>query len=322
MSKQYLAGHRLDQAHPTNIFCLAPTPTALISASGASSLLIHKTTEPTFPLQQRIPNAHPLGCHHVCTARGGPGKVAASVGFGCEVKVWRCKDDGEWELWWQLPEDKTARDVWAVALSADEAYLACSMSTGQVQVWDLTTRERVQTYETGNNINQQSFGMAVDLSRDGKLTASGHQNGSVYVFNNHSGRRAYSLSGLIQPIRAVAFSPGCKLLAAAGTAGIIAIYDMEHGEQVANLAAPGTNAAWITSLDWNETGEFLLCGSIDGKIRVWDVTRSVCVATHSETEDTLWSVRWLPKTPGMKGEWFCAAGVSKTITFYREATGT
>lgn len=104
---------------------------------------------------------------------------------------------------------------------------------------------------------------------------------------------------------------------------------MEHGEHVGNLSAPSSRPAWITSLDWNETGEYLLSGSLDGKVKVWDVTRGACVATHSETEEAIWSVRWLPRNekapavPGMgKGERFCAAGASKSLSFYREATGT
>ena len=133
--------------------------------------------------------------------------------------------------------------------------------------------------------------------------------------------------GLTKPIRAVAFSPGCKRLAAAGNAGVIALYDMQHGEHVGNLTTPSSRPAWITSLDWNDTGEYLLSASLDGKVKVWDVARGVCVATHSETEGALWSARWLPKTeralPGLgKGEMFCAAGASRSITFYREATGS
>lgn len=133
--------------------------------------------------------------------------------------------------------------------------------------------------------------------------------------------------GLTKPIRAVAFSPGCKRLAAAGNAGVIALYDMQHGEHVGNLTTPSSRPAWITSLDWNDTGEYLLSASLDGKVKVWDVARGVCVATHSETDGALWSARWLPKTeralPGLgKGEMFCAAGASRSITFYREATGS
>ncbi|KAK4141183.1 uncharacterized protein C8A04DRAFT_39315 [Dichotomopilus funicola] len=321
--------------HPAEIFSLAPTPTAVLSASGSSSLVVHDTTQATFPLQQTIPNAHKLGCHHICTARGGLGNIAASVGFGGEIKVWsipKSEDGGssnkEWSLQWELAPTKTGGgDVWAVALSADEGYLACTTSDGRIHVWDIQAQEKIQTYETGAR-GSGSFAMAVDLSRDGRLTASGHESGGVYVFNNDAGRMVYSLSGLSKPVRTVAFSPGCKRLAAAGNAGVIAVYDMEHGEHVGNLTAPSSRPAWITSLDWNDTGEYLLTASLDGKVKVWDAGRSVCVATHSETDTALWSARWLPKTeralgPGMgKSELFCAAGASRSITFYREATGS
>ena len=97
------------------------------------------------------------------------------------------------------------------------------------------------------------------------------------------------------------------MLAAAGDAGVIALYDMEHGEHVQNLST-GSQASWITSLDFSDTGEYLLSGSMDGKVRVWSIDRRACVATHSETEKTLWSVRWLPKTGKtgdvMRGESF------------------
>lgn len=85
-------------------------------------------------------------------------------------------------------------DVWAVALSADEGYLACTTSDGRIHVWDLAAWEKIQTYETGAR-GGGSFAMAVDLSVDGRLTASGHESGAVYVFNNDAGRMVYSLSG-------------------------------------------------------------------------------------------------------------------------------
>ncbi len=63
--------------------------------------------------------------------------------------------------------------------------------------------------------------------------------------------------GLVKPVRAVAFSPGGKLLAAAGDSKLIALYDVSSGEQVANLTGHG---GWVFSLDWSNTGEYLLSG--------------------------------------------------------------
>lgn len=100
---------------------------------------------------------------------------------------------------------------------------------------------------------------------------------------------------------------------------------MEHGEHVGNLNPGLSHTAWITSLDWSDTGEYLLSGSLDGKAKVWSIERGDCVATHSETDRALWCVRWLPKSgtsaDAMKAERFCAAGANRSISFYREATG-
>jgi superkiller protein 8 len=93
---------------------------------------------------------------------------------------------------------------------------------------------------------------------------------------------------------------------------------MHHGEQVGNLT--GHNS-WVTSVDWSETGEWLLSAAYDGRVKVWSVERAVCVATHSETDGAVWAARWLPKTPAQRGEMFAAAGANRSITFYREAAG-
>lgn len=190
-------------AHTTDIFSLAATPNVLFSASGSSTINVHRINDAsaTFPISQSL-SAHKLGCHHVATApRGSNGTVAASVGFGGDLKIWRSNpDSGDFSLDYEItPSEAKAKgvcDSWAIALSSDESYLACTTHDGKIHVWDLRSKSVVQTYETGGGGNG-SFGLSVALSPDGRLTASGHQNGSVYVFNNDAGHLKYSLSGNI-----------------------------------------------------------------------------------------------------------------------------
>lgn len=70
-----------------------------------------------------------------------------------------------------------------------------------------------------------------------------------------------NVTGLVKPVRAVAFSPAGKLLAAAGDSKVIMLYDTMSGEQVANMSG---HSAWIMSLAWSSTGEYLLSGCVDG----------------------------------------------------------
>lgn len=59
--------------------------------------------------------------------------------------------------------------------------------------------------------------------------------------------------------------------------------------------------------------------AFDGKAKVWSIDQRTCVATHAQTDKTLWAVKWLPKTG--RNEGFVTAGASRSIAFYREATG-
>ena len=91
--------------------------------------------------------------------------------------------------------------MWAIALNENGQYLASTTRDGRILVWDVLDKDApkvIREYETGS-ANSGSFGMCVDLSRNGKFTASGHQNGTVYVFNNDTGRLIHSLTGTSRP---------------------------------------------------------------------------------------------------------------------------
>ena len=61
-----------------------------------------------------------------------------------------------------------------------------------------------------------------------------------------------------------------------------------------------------------------LYSASDGKTKVWSIETRTCVATHTETDKTVWSVKWLPKT--VRTEMFATAGANRSISFYREAS--
>lgn len=166
MSKQYLTIHTLDQAHPTDIFSLAPIPNAVVSASGTSCIQINSTTDAEFPFQQTLQGAHKLGCHHLTSSADG--KVLASAGFGGEVKIWKKVGDdeegqgGEWGELGKLPVEEKTGEVWGISLGGDGRYLATSSYDGRVCVWDLSLGPgawvKARVYET-----KGSFGCCVAM---------------------------------------------------------------------------------------------------------------------------------------------------------------
>ncbi|KAF8473821.1 WD domain protein [Kalaharituber pfeilii] len=261
--------------------------------------------DPEHPNVHTFDGAHRLGIHHVAVNSYGDGSVAATVGF-----------EGELKLWDLVAFKKTAQidtaDSWAVSLTPKGNRCISTTHDGRIVTRDTRDLKKIVSEYT----TKGSFGICADISADGKLTASGHENGGIYVFSNESGRIIHSLSGLVKPIRAVAFSPGGRLLAAAGESQVIALYDAASGEQVAIFSG---HSGWIFSLSWSETGEYLLSGSFDGKAKVWSIEQKTCVATHSESDQGLYAIRWLPRV-GMN-EGFVTAGINSAIAFYREAMG-
>ncbi|KAJ6004089.1 hypothetical protein N7499_000153 [Penicillium canescens] len=309
MSKQYLSWGAADNAHSVDIFALAVTDKQVLSVSGSPSIKVHSTSDTEFPLVQSIDDAHETGCHHIVTdARGSR---AISAGFDGKIKAWSCQD-GYWAADQKVIADLKAVDLWAIALSEDGQYLAGVTKDGRINVFDLAADgTQIRDHET-----KGSFGYCIDLSANGRFIATGHENGAVYIFTTETGRMPFSLSGLVKPVRSVAFSPGGKILAAAGDSKVIVLYDTSSGEQIANLSG---HSGWVLSLSWSNTGEYLLSSSFDGKVKVWSMETKNCVATHSETEKAVWSAKWLPKIG--KTEGFATAGANRSIAFYREATG-
>ena len=168
------------------------TPTQILSASGASSINVYSTTSPDIPLVQTLSSAHKVGCHHIVTSRNG--RKAASAGFGSEVKIWSISSESsQWAEEGQIVDQNKVGEIWAIALSEDGQFLASTTYDGRINVWDLVAdRKKIREYDT-----KGSFGMCIDMSRDGRFTASGHENGGIYVFNNDTGRMLYSLPGIL-----------------------------------------------------------------------------------------------------------------------------
>lgn len=128
-----------------------------------------------------------MGCHHIVTSRDG--LHAATVGFGGVTTTWIVSESGEWVEDGKIVDGNKAGEVWAIALSGNGQYLASTTYDGRINVWDLVNgRKKINEFKT-----KGSFGMSVDMSRDGRFTASGHEDGSVYIFNNESGKMVYSL---------------------------------------------------------------------------------------------------------------------------------
>ncbi|MCS6847195.1 MAG: hypothetical protein RMN52_05705, partial [Anaerolineae bacterium] len=74
------------------------------------------------------------------------------------------------------------------------------------------------------------------------------------------------LSGHEGPVVAAQFSPDGKLIATAGTDGVVRVWDRSNG---ALLAQFGSNTSLINSLQFSPDGAFILTAGDDGAARIW-----------------------------------------------------
>lgn len=262
----------------------------------------------------KILDQQQLGFHHIATN----GTIAAAVNFDGRVHLYDLTSQTKIAT----PElDASTEKYWAVALSAENTLLALSTIDGLVEVWETSETVAKKSTLVGS---KKGFGVSVDISSDGTLVATGHNNGGLYIFNVETERLLFSIPGHNQPLRSVRFSPGNFYLAVGSDSKVISLYNVASGEHVVNLSG---HEGWIFSLSWSQGGDFLLSCSYDGRAKVWSMENMTCVNTQTDNDKPLLGAAWLDKgwgkgVIGGKNKGFVTVGVECVIRWYREAAGS
>jgi WD40 repeat protein len=157
----------------------------------------------------------------------------------------------------------------AIALSADGAFLAAGMPTGEVRLWraaDRTPLLAVQAHTGG------AWGLA--FSGDGRLLASGGDDGTVKLWEVPSGQPLATLHGHASAVWVVALSADGRLLASGGEDGTVKLWDPQRGPWSGQLLATlQGHAGVIYGVALSGDGRLLASGGEDGTVRLWDPLR-------------------------------------------------
>ncbi|KAF9552769.1 WD40 repeat-like protein [Agrocybe pediades] len=110
---------------------------------------------------------------------------------------------------------------------------------------------------------------SVDFSADGKWLASGHVNGTVWIWDlKNSSQPGKALSKHSQPVTSVAFSPDSKRLVSGSRDHTLRIWDMDKMEQVGDPWNGHTN--WVNCVAFSPDGKKVVSASSDRTSRVWN----------------------------------------------------
>jgi WD40 repeat protein/transcriptional regulator with XRE-family HTH domain len=218
-------------------------------------------------------------------ALSADGELLATSGFDGMIRLWEARTGRPLAT---LPGHTGA--VRAVALSSDGDLVAGGGTDGTVRLWSRVrgaNRDRHATisgiqgdlpvFEPVATIQGHGGGvLAVAVSADGRLVASGGLEGTVQVRDARTQQPVAMPQSHTGTVRGVALSADGQLLASAGFDGTIKLCEATNGRPLATLQGH-TGAVYSVAL--TAGGEVAISGGFDGIVQLWNVTTGEALAT-------------------------------------------
>ncbi len=191
-------------------------------------------------------------------------KMLISCAGDRTIKLW---DVTNGQLLYTLQGHKAP--VNTIAATPDGAVLASGSDDKQVMLWEMIRWQELRTF-TGHKKGIEG----IACSPDGQFVASGSVDTTIKIWSVQGKGQPRTLVGLSDPVLHVAFSPDGKILASGSGSpqlfgGTIALWDTRTGRMLYSLRG---HALPVTAVDFSPDGSTLVSGSMDGTIKLWDVS--------------------------------------------------
>ncbi|KAG2340093.1 WD40 repeat-like protein [Suillus weaverae] len=160
-------------------------------------------------------------------------------------------------------------EVYSLAMSPDGKRIACGLSDGTIQVWDIETGEALDAPLQGHTSHVAS----VAFSPDGKCIVSGSGDQTIRVWDAKTGVPLGSpLHGHTSRVQSIAISRDGKRIVSGSEDNTIRVWDIETGKAFGAPLQGHTKG--VLSVTISPDGHRIVSGSDDMTIRVWDVETS------------------------------------------------
>ena len=254
---------------------LSPDGATLYSASADGSVIAWDVTGERRLGQQF--GFDPVGPPEMGRAR--PSGVSNAVAVTPDSSLFATSPGaGRVTLWHSRAVSAKARElrgpvgtIISLAFSRDGRLLAATGTTPNTPVWDVATGKLVKVLRKGGSHGASAVAFSLD---DVTLALAGGEGpvGFVRLYDLRTGAITGRLNvrGTLQDVD---FSPDGKLIAAAGLAGEISVWNLPRRKLVTSML----NDVAIFTLRFSPDGEMLASGDQSGNVIFWDVARNVPV---------------------------------------------
>lgn len=194
----------------------------------------------------------------------------------------------------------------AAAYTPDGACLVTGSSDGLIEVYEpLTGRLRMDLgYQARDEFMLHDAAvLALAVSRDSELLASGSRDGRLKVWQLSSGECVRKFGAAHEGgVTALAFSKDGSQVLSGGNDGVARIFGMRSGRTLKEFRG---HASFVTAVAFAREDALVVTGSADGSVKVWDCATQDCIATlrmpggaAGASEAPVLSVTPLPRSPG------------------------
>ncbi|KAF6741014.1 hypothetical protein DFP72DRAFT_1122338 [Ephemerocybe angulata] len=136
-------------------------------------------------------------------------------------------------------------------------------------------------------INVGSCVSAVAVSGDGRIIASGTQNGLVHLLDASTGKVQTILKGHTHWVRSVTFSWDGTRVASGSYDKTVRVWDASTGRAVSILRG---HRGWVNSVAFSGDGTGIVSGSYDKTVRIWDASTGMAIGVVVGHSDRVTSV--------------------------------